>query len=255
MSDLNTATPSATPTPTPSPVTDSIGSGPNQVVFEQPAAPVETPAPVATSPDPYRVAELENGQYEVTLESGQVYKGSQSDVVRELAKAQYNATRKIAELNGKIPVQQEVQQTPQEIDATAAALADLAAKGLGFGSKDELLAQFALLPQLQENYQQQQLNNTAAQFLAQTQDFPNSPGNADKLDAYITQTGLPITVENLQMVHHYLKGTGQYERVATPAKQAANGMPMPPNGQTGDANGFDPWTAPLEELAATIRKG
>src|ERR1700743_1510942 len=124
-------TPQATPTPQApeAPVVESVGSGPNQVIFEAPVAPVEPVAPAApVTPEPYRVSELENGQYEVALESGQIYKGTQAEVVRELAKAQYNATRRIAELNGKqppAPMQQPQELAAGQVDPNALALADL----------------------------------------------------------------------------------------------------------------------------------
>ena len=241
---------------------DSIGSGPNQVVFDTP--PIETPQ-LAAVPDatPYHVSELQNGQYEVKLDSGHIYKGTQVEVMNKLAEAQYNATRHIAELKGKGPFAQP--QQPQEVvapvvegqmDPTAAALADLVAQGLGLRDRNDLIEQVSMLPHLQQNYEQQQLNQVAAQFLTHNQDFPMSDRNIEMLDQAVTQTGMGLTPQNIEIVHHYLKSTGQYEKVMTQARpQNGNPMPMAPNGQgmDGGTSEQDMWAMPMNQLEKFMR--
>lgn len=248
MSDPTTSAPVSTP---PSPVTES----PNTVIFseaesaapaavpEVPAAPVVPAPPVDTG---YKINTLENGQQEVTLQTGQVYRGTPDQVLNELAKAQFNASQRITELGRLVPPPAPPAPTGPQIDPTAKALADLTAQGLGFANSEEYMAR---LQAVEGGYQQQQNMQTAQQFLAVTPDFPKSQENADRIDATLTALGLPATVQNLQVAHHYLKGTGQYVAVsAPPATPRAPGMPLPPTGTTAVSAEQDPWAMPLDQL-------
>lgn len=258
-----TATPATSTTPnTPSEAT-SVGTGANQVIFEAPPVAVETPTvAVSTSPvvaEPYKISELQNGQFEITMDSGQIFKGTQSQIMSEMAKSIHNGTRTIATLNGKTPPITEPAPTivqPGEIDPTALAITDLVAQGLDFqGGAKELKEFVSIIPMLREFVQQQQLNNVASAFLAATPDFPHSDVNAGKIDAALIQYGLPATVEALQLVHNHLKATGQYERVAVAAQNGTRPLPTPPNGFSEIPQEQDPWSMPLDKLAETIRRG
>jgi hypothetical protein len=248
MSEPTTSAP-AVPTP-PSPVTSP--DGPNTVIFppdapapDAPAQP-EPPAPPAPPSDPWKIQTLENGQREVTLPTGQVYRGTNDEVLNQLAKAQTHASQRITELGQLVPPPAPPAPTGPQVDPTAKALADLTAQGMGFANADEYLAE---LNQVRTGYQQTQNQQTAQQFLAVTPDFPKSQENADKIDATLVALGLPATVQNLQVAHHYLKGTGQYVAVAAPpATSRPAGMPLPPNGTTNQPVEQDPWSMPLDQL-------
>lgn len=248
MSEPTTSAPALTPS---SPVTES----PNTVIFSEaesaaPAAVTETPTapavPVAPPDTGYKINTLENGQQEVTLQTGQVYRGTPDQVINELAKAQFNASRRITELGQLVPPPSPPAPTGPQVDPTAKALADLTAQGMGFANADEYLAE---LRQVQGGYQEHRNQVTAQQFLAVTPDFPKSQENADKIDATLTALGLPATVQNLQVAHHYLKGTGQYVAVsAPPVTSRPADMPLPPTGTTNQPVEQDPWSMPLDQL-------
>lgn len=250
MSEPTTSAPAATP---PSPATTNPDA-PNTVLFPAdpaPAAPTEPVAPVTPPVAPpvdtgYKINTLENGQQEVTLSTGQIYKGTPEQVLNELAKAQYNASQRITELGRLVPPPAPPAATTPQVDPTEKALLDLVARGMGLSSGDELTAGWQ---QINQTTQQHQNQVTAQQFLAATPDFPKSQENADKIDATLVSLGLPATVQNLQVAHHYLKGTGQYVAVsAPPAAPRAPGMPLPPTGTTNQPIEQDPWAMPLDQL-------
>jgi hypothetical protein len=193
-----------------------------------------------------------------------VFRGTDAELINELSKSVYNGSVKIAELNQRGPFAPPAETytppstAPGQMDPTAIALADLVAQGLGMKDRNDLLEQVAMLPQLQQNFEQQQLNAVAGQFLAKNQDFPMSDRNVELLDAAVTNMGVPLTPQNIEVVHHYLKSTGQYEKVMTPASpQSSNPMPSAPNGQ-GHPNGAiaeqDLWAMPMNELERYMRK-
>lgn len=257
-----TATPTSTQlaATTPPATSESVGTGPNQVIFENPA-PVET-QPVAAIPDPaaptepYQMHELENGQFEVKMESGQVFKGTQQQVMQEMARSVFHGTRTIAELRGKTPpAPPEPTLQPGQIDPTALALADLAAQGLGFENAAALKRVFEPIPQIQQNFEERQRMDIAASFLSNTPDYQNVEANNNKFDEAFQRTGLALSVENMQMVHNHLKATGQYVKVATPQPvQRQPGMPLPPNGMTTTPGTQNPYEMPFEELEAMMRQ-
>ena len=246
----------ATPAPTTPAATPSGDINQPNTVIHPPETPIAPPVAVTPEiPSDYRVNTLENGQREVVLNTGQVYRGDTDTLINELAKAQYNASKRITELGQQIPQHIEPEPVVNGIDPTAKALADLAAQGMGYQNADELTSAMNMM---QQSYVQQQLNAVAAQFLATTPDFPKSPENADKLDQTLNSFGLQPTPEALTMVHNHLKATGQYVAVpnAPITQPRAPGMPMPPNGITNQPSGSqDPWAMPFAELEAAIRAG
>lgn len=242
-------TPPSTPAAPSSPATELA---PNTVLHEAPPAPIAPQTPEI--PTDYRINTLENGDREVTLNSGQVYRGSPEQVINELAKAQYNASRHITDLKSQIPAQPlaPVDLGPQ-IDPTAKALADLTAQGMGFRNAEEYMAR---LNQVETFTQQQQLNQVAANFIATTPDYPVSPENADKIDQTLSAFGLPATPDALKMVHNHLKATGQYVQVPISQQVTRSApMPMPPNGQqaptsNGPVTEDQIWSMSPQEFAA-----
>lgn len=180
------------------------------------------------------------------MNSGQVYRGTPDKLIDAMAKAQYHATKRIAELGQQTPP---VPPAGPQVDPTALALADLAAQGMGYANAAALQAD---LGGMRESYQQQQLNNVAAQFMAATPDFQPSEENGNRLDAALQESGLPPTVKNLQIMHAYLKSNGQYVVTNTPPAQQQRqpGMPMPPNGQAAPVEmQKDIWAMNPQEFA------
>lgn len=224
---------SATPTSTPeTPVSGAIPSelAPNTVIHHQDPAtqPAQPAQPAPEVPQDYRINLLENGQQEVTLNSGQVYRGTAEQVINELAKAQFHASRRITELSGQIPAAPVVEQTGPYIDPTAKALADLVAQGEGYRDSADKMAQ---QQDLRDFYQQQQYNAIASNFIASTPDFFPSVENGKKVEDTLNAFNLPPTPDAIALVHNHLKATGQY--VIPPQSQQVQrspAMPMPPNG-------------------------
>lgn len=250
-----------TPVSTPAAPTEAFPAtelAPNTVIHApDPATPPIVPQ-TPEIPQDYRVNTLENGQQEVVLNSGQIYRGTAEQVINELAKAQYNASRHITELKGQIPVspQAPIDNGPQ-IDPTAKALADLVAQGEGFRDSAHKMQTQNLIVQ---QYEQQHINNLAANFIATTPDFFPSTENGDKVDSTLKQFGLEATPETLKLVHNHLKATGQY--VAPPAGQQVNRsapMPMPPNGMQVQPQGpmteQELWALPFAEFEKRMRQG
>lgn len=226
---------------------------PNTVIHAPESVATVEPAPIAVPPEPiqdYKINLLENGQQEVILNGGQVYKGTPEQVINELAKAQFNATKRIHELGQQVPPPP-IQQSPAgpQIDPTAKALADLTAQGMGFKNADDYMAR---LNQVEQYTQQQQTANMVAQFLASTPEFPATEENGQKVDALVNQLGMTPSVESWKVAYNHLKATGQL--VVNPAaaqQQRPAAMPLPPNGQAAPAAvQKDIWEMNQQEFAA-----
>jgi hypothetical protein len=229
-------------------------SAPNTVLFE-PEAPAPVEAPVAPPPasDPWNIQTLENGQREVTLPTGQVYRGTNDEVLYQLAKAQTHASQRIAELGRQVPPPTTPPPTLPQMDPTARALADLTAQGLGLPNAEALIERMQRLEQVETGYAQQQMQQTAQQFMASAPDFVATAENGQKVDDTLATLGLEPTVKNLQVVHHYLKSTGQYVQSAPPAAPTrAPDMPLPPSGTNSVPSDPDPWSMPLDDLRRQV---
>jgi len=147
-------------------------------------------APPASAPDaPYTFTKGADGSVELTLKSGQVYKGaSQEAVLAELAKAQISATETIRQLNEArkaeaAPVATAAPATTEE-DILAAEVARLWGKGVGIQDPKQIVADIA--QERAERHQQA----IAHQFHASCPDFPGDRESVDKLYEYMAEAGL-----------------------------------------------------------------
>jgi len=232
-----------------------------------------TPEPIAAVPevDPdFTFSTLENGQREMRLATGQVYRGKDdAELYGQLAKAQIAASRRITELSARPePVAAPVATQPaasEAIDPTALAIADLMAPAFGLKNGAELVAAFAeqqRTAQTQQEYlAQQQTRNDVAAFIAAVPEFSKLQADGDKIDAYIAENNLPANAKTWEMAYYTLKAKGEMSApVAQPARATAprNHMPPPPTGTApantgkGAPTEQDLWAMSTEDLEQLI---
>lgn len=224
-------------------------------------------APPAADPD-FTFTTLENGQREMKLATGQVYRGKDdAELYGQLAKAQIAASRRITELSRPAePVAPILPQpsSPAAIDPTALAIADLMAPAFGVKNGTELVAAFAEQQRVanaqQEYMAAQSANMEAANFFRAVPEFSKSQADADKIDQFLQTNQLPFNAKTAEMAYYTLKAKGEMAAtVAAPVRAAApkNGMPAPPQGTapantgkgaTTEAELYAMTTAELEEL-------
>lgn len=251
-----------------------------QTVQEPAAAPPVVPAAPAAEPNPdFTFSTLENGERELRLATGQVYKGKDdAGILEQVTRAQLEASRTITQLRSQqspapAPVQP-VAAAPEAIDPTTMAIIDLIAPGFGAKTGQELVENYRRLQagavQGASVAQQMEDNQSAIRFLTSNPDFVNTPTNSQKLDAALVAMNLPFTAENAQWAHYALKGQGLYEtpvavtdssavpRTATGQfAQRTNLMPMPPNASTpapATPAPPDPWSMSDAEFDKAFRE-
>jgi hypothetical protein len=247
------------PDPTPVEQTEPAGSGDadfDAALLEAGApadpAPVADPAPADPAPtdppaaDPdFTFATLENGQREMRLATGQVYRGKDdAELYGQLAKAQIAASRRITELSARpepIPTPAAAPAAPEAIDPTALAIADLMAPAFGVKNGTELVAAFAeqqrIAAHQSEFMEGQRANMEAANFFRAVPEFSKSQADADKIDGFLQTHGLPFNAATAEMAYHTLKAKGEMTVAPATTRAAAprNQMPAPPAG-TAPAN-------------------
>lgn len=203
-----------------------------------------TDAPPAEDPD-FTFATLENGQREMRLATGQVYRGKDdAELYGQLAKAQIAASRRITELSARPEPVAPVIPTPlapEAVDPTALAIADLMAPAFGVKNGTELVAAFAEQQRIANAQQEfmgaQQANMEAANFFRAVPEFSKSQADADKIDQFLQTNGLPFNANTAEMAYHTLKAKGEMSAAPATTRATApkNGMPPPPTG-TAPAN-------------------
>lgn len=260
--DAALATASGVP-PTPEPVAAEAPVTPPETVAE----PVAEEAPASD----FTFETLANGDREMRLATGQVYRGkTDQDVMNAMAKAQAEASRTITQLNGRVKEMAPPPVAPpaveQPIDATALAIADLMAPAFGVKNGAELVAKFAEQQQTavaqQEFMEAQRANYEAANFFRAVPEFSKSQGDADKIDQFLQTNNLPFNAATAEMAFHTLKAKGEF-KASAPATPAApkNGMPAPPVGSSPAATGkgttteADLWAMTSEQLADLLASG
>lgn len=238
---------------------------------ETPAETTEVPETVETPVDAdFTFSTLENGQREMRLATGQVYKGKDdAELYAQLAKAQIAASRRITELS-RTPepvAPAPITVAPAEVDPTALAIADLMAPAFGVKNGAELVAAFAEQQRTaaaqQEFMAAQHANMEAANFFRAVPEFSKSQADADKIDQFLQSNNLPFNAGTAEMAYHTLKAKG--EMTALPAAQAPkapkNNMPAPPAGTApantgkGATTEADLWSMTPEQLEQLITAG
>lgn len=227
-------------------------------------APVDTPA---ADPD-FTFTTLENGQREMKLATGQVYRGKDDEeLYGQLAKAQIAASRRITELSKPAdPVAPAVTPAaaPEAIDPTALAIADLMAPAFKMKDGAALVAAFAEQQRIanaqQEYMAAQAANMEAAKFFLAVPEFSKSDADAHKIENFIKERGWSFNAENAESAYHTLKAKGEMAvTAANPVRPATpkNSMPIPPagtapantgKGATTEADLWNMTSAQLEEL-------
>lgn len=239
------------------------------------AAGTATPEPVTPEPEAapepaanpdFTFVTLENGEREMRLATGQIYKGKDdAEIMSKVAAAQVEASRHITQLNNKIkevptPTPPAQTTTPAPIDPTALAIADLMAPAFGVKDGKELVAAFAAQQETAQRQQEfmvaQAANMEAANFFRAVPEFSKSQADADKIDHFLQENQLPFNAKTAEMAYYTLKAKGEFPQAATPAAPTTrrNNMPAPPVGTApastgkGAATTTDLWQMSPEDL-------
>jgi hypothetical protein len=239
--------------PDPIQVEQTVPAGSGDADFDAALAQVAPTEPVAepavepvvepVADQDFTFSTLENGQREMRLSTGQVYRGKDdAELYSQLAKAQISASKRITELSHAAPPVAPV--TPvapePEVYATAIAIADLMAPAFDAKNGAELVAKFAEQQETAQKQQEfmaaQQANFEAANFFRAVPEFSKSQADADRIDNFLQENELPFNAKTAEMAYYTLKAKG--EMTVAPAARATapkNTMPPPPVG-TAPAN-------------------
>lgn len=221
------------------------GGDPAPVADPPAAAPTPDPTPEPVPDADFTFSTLENGQREMRLSTGQVYRGKDdAELYGQLAKAQVAASRRITELSRTpepvAPVAP-IPTAPDVVDPTALAIADLMAPAFGAKNGAELVAAFAEQQRIanaqQEFMAAQQANFEAANFFRAVPEFSKSQADADRIDQFLQTNNLPFNAQTAEMAYYTLKAKGEMNAAPVTTRAAApkNNMPPPPVG-TAPAN-------------------
>jgi hypothetical protein len=238
----------------------TLASDPTPEPIADPAAPIEDPD--------FTFATLENGQREMRLATGQVYRGKDdAELYGQLAKAQIAASRRITELSRTpepVAPPPAAPAAPDAIDPTALAIADLMAPAFGAKNGAELVAAFAEQQRVAasqgEFLEAQRANMEAANFFRAVPEFSKSQADADRIDQFLQTNGLPFNAQTAEMAYHTLKAKGEMTTAPATSRATApkNGMPPPPTGTApantgkGAPNEADLYSMTTEQLAELI---
>jgi hypothetical protein len=243
--------------PDPTPVEPTVPAGNEdaemQAAFPDAFPKADEPAPDAIAPvvppvepppeSDFTLTTLENGEREMRLATGQVYKGKDdAELYAQLGKAQVAASRRITELSRPPePAAPVAPAAPAAIDPTALAIADLMAPAFGLKSGKELVDAFAAQQQTAQTTQEylaaQRANMEAANFFRAVPEFSKSQADADRIDQFLQTNQLPFTAATAEMAYHTLKAKGEMSAAPVTPRVTApkNTMPAPPTG-TAPAN-------------------
>jgi len=237
-------------------------------VVDPPAvdAPATDPAPPAPDSD-FIFSTLENGQREMRLSTGQVYRGKDdAELYGQLAKAQVAASKRITELSHAVPPVAPVAPpvATEPIDTTALAIADLMAPAFGAKNGAELVAKFAEQQETAQRQQEfmaaQQANFEAANFFRAVPEFSKSQADADRIDGFLQENGLPFNAKTAEMAYYTLKAKGEMNAAPVTTRPGApkNQMPPPPAGTApantgkGTPTEADLWSMTSDQLAELL---
>ena len=243
---------------------------PTEPVAEPVVEPVAEPAAEPSANEDFTFATLENGQREMRLSTGQVYRGKDdAELYAQLAKAQINASKRITELSHTPPTVAPViaPVVEQPVDATALAIADLMAPAFGAKNGAELVAAFAEQQRTaaaqQEFMAAQQANFEAANFFRAVPEFSKSQADADRIDHFLQENGIPFNAKTAEMAYYTLKAKGEMSVAPATTRTAPpkNTMPLPPAGTApantgkGAPTEADLWSMTTDQLQELITAG
>lgn len=227
------------------------------------AAPEPQPTPVA--PEWGQMSKADDGTYQVTLTTGEVFKGTADEVIQKQAEAQYNTKRWAQEWKQKAeavpvaPVQPPQQppvpqSTPEELaaeDWVASAYERALARRLGLTVDELRTRQTVSIESSPANFQDRQVNG----FTTMCPDWVETPENLAEMKKLFNgvelEYGFPTT-QQLDLAWNYLKGKGLVKPMqAVPPAQPMR-LPPPTPGATGSQppSTQGAWTMPLDQLRA-----
>lgn len=213
---------------------------------------------------------------ELNLAGGQVFKGTQEEVLKKLADAQNNATITLAQRK------QEIEDLRTQIAAKSAPVSEGTTgydrnEYYRLWEKDPVEAQnyldghrFSMAPgqvvsAITSTYEiGQKVNDQmeVARFLSTAEDFPGGPEASEKLLRHLDTSGRTVTSENLFLSYHELKQAGHIQATDAniTATQARNMPPPSLNGSGGGSSAADIDMArqaealTTDQLEAALRK-
>jgi hypothetical protein len=242
----------------PNPAEQTPAAEPQQAPPVQ--APAEPPAPQLFERTP-----LEDGKFQVRLNTGEIFTGTNDELVEKLAGSAahtHNYGRKLKTELDTFKQQPPAQQpnAPQQapVDPAEQMIADITAKNLGFQNAAEMKAAYE---RINGNQMEIQGRMVANQFMAENPDFAPSEHNSRVLTEALAQNGMPETPQTLAMAHQWLKSTGSYEQVSMQPRGNTFQRPQVPasmpNGSPQNAPAMteaDMWKMPMEDLRALQAK-
>jgi hypothetical protein len=186
-----------------------------------------------------KVTQLEDGQIQVQLVTGEIFTGNPMTVAQQIADANVNtklwARHKVAEAAQPQaqPAQYDQQTTAQPTEQSSIAdyWADQQAQALGFSTKAEMMQWGEKMTSFQEQYENDRL---ATQFTVRCPDFPGDDESISKLVDIVERNGWQYTPENLEAAHTLAVRNHVYAPLSAEAIQAGNGVlpqhnrPAPP---------------------------
>ena len=226
------------------------------------SAPIETPS-APSSPEWGQMAENPDGTYQVTLATGEVFKGTAREVIAKQAEAQYNTKRWGLDWKQKAessqPQQTDPSLAPPAIDpAIEAEQLRQYQRQLGLESLSAALGiPVEQVPQVLQQHEQAQLqwqiNSTYMDFVTACPDYQETPENnaamLDYLNA-VPANGRFWSADDLRVAW----ARAVYDKKANPFVPPQPPAPvfrppmMPTNGAASQANEPNPWTMPKDQL-------
>ena len=221
----------------------------------EPAAP---PAPPAEKPAWGSLSKNDDGSYQVTLATGEVFKGTADEVIAKQAEAHVNTKKwgqdwkqkfETAQPQNTPPTASQPQESPEEI-ATREWMIGQLAKALNVTPE-----QFkSVVPQMFEVTQKQTVNAAWADFTQACPDYADTPENAAALVEYLPQEVIaqqrPPSAKELRDAHLNAMYDKKYQPVVPAQSTSAPPRPpaMPSSGTAATVPPKDPSRMTKEEI-------
>lgn len=237
--------------------------------------------PQRVSPqDAGKVTENGDGTYTVTLQTGEIFKGTATEVMQAQAAAQVNTKlwarqwkekasqpQPTAELNTQPAPQPAEQNYSGSLSQDLAQRqADALAQQFGFSDRNEMLQWGETVNQKIATIQDYENEKLATQFCRDCPDFPGTPESVSAVTSIIENNGWEWNADSLQAAHLLATKNHIYEPLSAEAIQASIGTlpqdkrPTPPPMLTGNnpelssLSSNDPYQMPLAELRRQAMK-